>query len=184
MSFTLSSNTDYSRHRRRLGLLASAEMAAWMNVTIKDSRARPRAVAQPSRLPKQYVIRNNVLHHDDSQTSTDSISAPNHSGAIYPMNSLTIRYLVIVVGFSAITVSYWLAADPPSPWILAITAAGILVSIGITLAKKRAGHFDNPDPTRGTTMIAKIIVASLIAFALTLGLYAASWRVVLFVYFA
>ena len=89
------------------------------------------------------------------------------------MNSLTIRYLVIVVGFSAITVSYWLAADPPNPWILAITAAGILVSIGITLAKKRAGHFDNPDPTKGTTMIAKLMVASVIAFAGIVGLYAA-----------
>jgi len=89
------------------------------------------------------------------------------------MNPLTIRYLVIVVGFSAITVSYWLAADPPNPWILAITAAGILVSIGITLAKKRAGHFDNPDPTKGTTMIAKLLVASLIGFAAILGLYAA-----------
>ena len=106
-----------------------------------------RAVATIA-IAEQYLIRNNVLHHDDSQNSTDSISAPNHSGAIYPMNSLTIRYLVIVVGFSAITVSYWLAADPPNPWIFAITAAGILVSIGITLAKKRAGHFDNPDPTR------------------------------------
>ena len=86
------------------------------------------------------------------------------------MNPLTMRYLVIVVGFSAITVSYWLAADPPNPWILAITAAGILVSIGITLAKKRAGHFDNPDPTKGTTMIAKLLVASLIGFAAILGL--------------
>lgn len=90
------------------------------------------------------------------------------------MNSLTIRYLVIVVGFSTITVSYWLAADPPNPWILAITAAGILVSIGITLAKKRAGHFDNPDPTKGTTMIEKLMVACLIAFAGILGLYAAN----------
>lgn len=90
------------------------------------------------------------------------------------MNSLTIRYLVIVVGFSAITLTYWLAADPPNPWILAITAAGILVSIGITLAKKRAGHFDNPDPTKGTTMIAKLMLACLIAFAGILGLYGAN----------
>lgn len=74
------------------------------------------------------------------------------------MNSLTVRYLVIVVGFSAITVSYWLAADPPNPWFLAITAAGILVSVGITLAKKRAGHFDNPDPTTGRMMIARIML--------------------------
>ena len=75
------------------------------------------------------------------------------------MNALTVRYLVIV-GFSAITVSYWLAADPPNPWFLAITAAGILVSIGMTLAKKRAGHFDNPDSTRGRMMIARIMVAN------------------------
>ena len=76
------------------------------------------------------------------------------------MNALTVRYLVIVVGFSAITVSYWLAADPPNPWFLAITAAGILVSIGITLAKKRTGHFNNPDSTRGKMMIARIMVAN------------------------
>lgn len=68
------------------------------------------------------------------------------------MNPLTLRYLVIVVGFSAITVSYWLAADPPNPWILAITAASILVSIGITLAKKRAGHFDNPEKSTFPTL--------------------------------
>ena len=90
------------------------------------------------------------------------------------MNPLTVRYLAIIVGFSAITVEYWLAADPPSPWFLAVTAAGILVSIGITLAKKRAGHFDNLDPTKGTTLIAKLMVTSLIAFDGILGLYAAN----------
>lgn len=52
------------------------------------------------------------------------------------------RYLVIVIGIAAITGSYWLAADPPNPWFLAIAAAGLLVSIGITVAKTRAGHFD------------------------------------------
>ena len=52
------------------------------------------------------------------------------------------RYLVIVIAIAAITVSYWLAADPPNPWFLAIAAAGILVSVGITIAKRRAGHFD------------------------------------------
>lgn len=58
------------------------------------------------------------------------------------MKPLTMRYLVIVVAFSIITLSYWFAADPPNPWIFAVAAAGILVSIGITIAKKRAGHFD------------------------------------------
>ena len=76
------------------------------------------------------------------------------------MNSLTVRYLVIAVGFSAITVSYWLAADPPNPWFLPITAAGIMVSIGITLAKKRACHFDDTDSTRDRMMIARTMVAN------------------------
>jgi len=49
---------------------------------------------------------------------------------------------VIVIGILAITASYWFAADPPNPWFLAIAAAGLLVSIGITIAKTRAGHFD------------------------------------------
>ena len=52
------------------------------------------------------------------------------------------RYIAIVIGIAAITGSYWLAADPPNPWFLAIAAAGLMVSIGITIAKKRAGHFD------------------------------------------
>lgn len=52
------------------------------------------------------------------------------------------RYVVLIIGFLVIAASYWLTADPPNPWFLAITAAGILVSIGITIAKKRAGHFD------------------------------------------
>lgn len=59
------------------------------------------------------------------------------------MKPSTIRYLMIVVGISLITISYWIAADPPNPWILAIAAAGILASVGITIAKSRAGHFDN-----------------------------------------
>jgi len=58
------------------------------------------------------------------------------------MNTSTGRYIVIVVGNSLITVAYWFAADPPSPWIFAIAGAGILCGIGITVAKKRAGHFD------------------------------------------
>lgn len=52
------------------------------------------------------------------------------------------RYIVIVIAIATITGSYWLAADPPNPWFLAIAAAGLLVSIGITIAKTRAGHFD------------------------------------------
>ena len=58
------------------------------------------------------------------------------------MKTPTFRYLMIVVVNSLIAITYWLAADPPSPWILAIAAAGILVGIGITIAKTRAGHFD------------------------------------------
>jgi len=52
------------------------------------------------------------------------------------------RYIVIVIALAAITASYWFTADPPNPWFLAIAAAGLLVSIGITIAKTRAGHFD------------------------------------------
>lgn len=59
------------------------------------------------------------------------------------MKPSTMRYLMIVVGISIITISYWIAADPPNPWILAIAAAGILASVGITIAKRRAGNFDN-----------------------------------------
>ena len=61
------------------------------------------------------------------------------------------RYIVIVVGIAAITGSYWLAADPPSPWIFAIAAAAALVSIGVTVDKTRAGHFDTAeqDSTHG-----------------------------------
>ncbi len=58
------------------------------------------------------------------------------------MKPATMRYLVIVIAISIITILYWVAADPPSPWIFAIAAAGILVSVGITIAKGRAGHFD------------------------------------------
>ena len=51
------------------------------------------------------------------------------------------RYIVIVIGIAAITGSYWVAADPPNPWFLAVAAAGLLVSIGITVFKNRRGHF-------------------------------------------
>jgi len=52
------------------------------------------------------------------------------------------RYFVIVVTNLVIAGSYWYAADPPNPWILALAAAGILGGIGITSYKYRAGHFD------------------------------------------
>jgi len=52
------------------------------------------------------------------------------------------RYIVIVIAIAAITGSYWFAADQPNPWFLAVAAAGLLVSIGITIAKSRAGHFE------------------------------------------
>jgi hypothetical protein len=52
------------------------------------------------------------------------------------------RYIVIVIAIVGITASYWFAADPPNPWFLAITAATLIVSIGITRAKTRAGHFN------------------------------------------
>ena len=50
------------------------------------------------------------------------------------------NYIAIAIAFSALTLMYWLAADPPNPWILAVTGAGVLFSIGITLYKKRTGR--------------------------------------------
>lgn len=58
------------------------------------------------------------------------------------MNTPTVRYIVLVIGVSFITITYWLAADTPSLWVLGIAAAGILVGVGITIAKTRAGHFN------------------------------------------
>jgi len=55
-------------------------------------------------------------------------------------NTLKSRYIVIVVFCVALSASYWFA--DASPWVFAIAAAALLVSIGITMAKKRAGHFD------------------------------------------
>jgi hypothetical protein len=52
-------------------------------------------------------------------------------------------YLAILVGLSAITGMYWWAADPPNPWIFAVTGAGALASIGIMIYRTRAGHFKN-----------------------------------------
>lgn len=50
------------------------------------------------------------------------------------------NYIAIAVAFSALTLMYWLAADPPNPGSLAVTGAGVLFSIGITLYKKGAGR--------------------------------------------
>jgi hypothetical protein len=45
------------------------------------------------------------------------------------------RYIVIVIAIATITGSYWFTADSPDAWFLAIAAGGLLVSIGITIAK-------------------------------------------------
>jgi len=58
------------------------------------------------------------------------------------MNTATVRYIVLVIGVSFITITYWLAVDTPSIWVLGIAAAGILVGVGITIAKTRAGHLN------------------------------------------
>jgi hypothetical protein len=52
-----------------------------------------------------------------------------------------LHYAVIAVTLSAITVMYWLAADPPNIWILSFMFGAALVCIGITIARSRAGHF-------------------------------------------
>jgi hypothetical protein len=58
------------------------------------------------------------------------------------MPKASTNYIVIAVVFSAITLMYWLAADPPNPWVLGITGAGVLFSIGTTLYKKRTGRLE------------------------------------------
>lgn len=57
------------------------------------------------------------------------------------LNKTTPYYLAIVIALFAITGMYWWAADPPSPWIFAVTGAGALASIGIMIYRTRAGHF-------------------------------------------
>lgn len=52
-----------------------------------------------------------------------------------------LHYIVIAIVVSAITAMYWLAADPPNAWILAFMSGVALVCIGITIARRRAGHF-------------------------------------------
>ncbi|HEY6803388.1 MAG TPA: hypothetical protein VI306_07400 [Pyrinomonadaceae bacterium] len=54
-------------------------------------------------------------------------------------NSAKLNYVIIAIGFPAITAMYWFAADPPSPWIFAVTGAGALFSIGVTIYRKRKG---------------------------------------------
>ena len=59
------------------------------------------------------------------------------------MNKTTPYYLAILVGLLAITGMYWWAADPPNPWIFAVTGAGALACIGIVIYRTRAGHYDH-----------------------------------------
>ena len=49
--------------------------------------------------------------------------------------------VVTAVFITAITISYWFFADPPNPWFLALMGGAALACVGITLARKRAGHF-------------------------------------------
>lgn len=48
-------------------------------------------------------------------------------------------YILTPVTLSLITLMYWLAADPPSPWIFAITGGGAIVCFGIILARRQKG---------------------------------------------
>lgn len=51
------------------------------------------------------------------------------------------HYVVIALTLAAIMVMYWLAADPPNPWILVFMGGVNLTCIGITIARCRAEHF-------------------------------------------
>ena len=88
------------------------------------------------------------------------------------MKPATMRYLVIVIAISTITISYWVAADPPNPWILAIAAAGILVTVGITIAKVRAGHFDKSKRDSGLLSTKTNTVSKVSAFWFSRPLHA------------
>lgn len=55
------------------------------------------------------------------------------------MASAKTNYFVIAIGFAAILIMYWFAADPPSYWIFPIVGAGVLFSIGATIYKRRKG---------------------------------------------
>lgn len=55
------------------------------------------------------------------------------------LNTAKTNYVVIAIFSVAVTAMYWFAADPPSPWFFAVTGAGALFSIGVTIYKKRKG---------------------------------------------
>ena len=55
---------------------------------------------------------------------------------------LKIQIFGAAIIFPLIAVMYWLAADPPSLWILPLSGAGLLLGIGTILYRYRAGHFD------------------------------------------
>jgi hypothetical protein len=57
-------------------------------------------------------------------------------------NLRRVHFIVMVIGLSAITIMYWLAADPPNVWFLSFMGGAALLCIGITIARSRAGHFD------------------------------------------
>lgn len=59
----------------------------------------------------------------------------------FTMSTFQLRNLITVAAIAIIVGSYWVMAEPPNPWIFAVGAAGILVSVGINYAKNRAGHF-------------------------------------------
>jgi hypothetical protein len=55
------------------------------------------------------------------------------------LNTAKTNYVLIAIVFPAITAMYWFAADPPSPWIFAVTGGFALFSIGVTIYRKRKG---------------------------------------------
>jgi 4-hydroxybenzoate polyprenyltransferase len=56
------------------------------------------------------------------------------------MPKTIINYIAIAVAFSILILMYWIAADPPNPWILVFIGAAVLFIIGISLYKKRTGR--------------------------------------------
>jgi len=58
------------------------------------------------------------------------------------MKPSTKAYVWTIVTVFVITITTWLAGDPPSPWAFVIGAAGLLVCVGIIRVRSRAGHFD------------------------------------------
>jgi hypothetical protein len=55
---------------------------------------------------------------------------------------LKIRYALIVAALVIVSLTTWFAMFEPSPYIFVFAGAGLLVSIGITIYKTRAGHFN------------------------------------------